>query len=177
MRAVFPKWGWLKRTRNLTYLDEPKANQLLHLGTRRVKQIAETPVKVYFAGAGFGGTPEQNSVVEKAACKAVRAHFEKKGYEIISREKEKIGCDFDASRKGEGLHIEVKGISGSILRFPMTANEIDCARSDMKFCLAVVTEAKSPQKEVRVISRQNFLKHFHIKPLAFFAEAKSSLFA
>lgn len=176
LREVFPKWGWLKQTRNLTYLDEPKAKKLLHLAHRKRKPTAEPAARLTVAGAGFG-TTEQNRIIEQAACKAVRLHFEKKGYQVVSREEENLGYDFDVRRKGEELHVEVKGLSGSHLKFPITANEVACARSDSKFQLVVVTQTNSRQERIHEFPRKEFLSHFELKPLAFFAEAKSSLSA
>jgi len=174
LREVFPNWGWQKRTRNLTYLDKSKAQILLELTNPKGKQTTKPSVKATFVGAGFG-TPEQIRIAEQAACKAVRLHFENKGYKVVSREKDNLGYDFDVCRKGAELHVEVKGISGLRLRFPITVNEVDRAHSDSKFQLATVTGTNSRQQQVRVFSRNIFLKHFVLKPLAFFAEAKSSL--
>jgi hypothetical protein len=176
LREVFPKWDWLKQTRNLTYLDEPKAKQLLNLANQKRKPTAEPAAMVTVVGAGFG-TPEQNRIVEHAACKAVRIHFAKKGYQVVSREEENLGYDFDVCRKGEELHVEVKGLSGSHLRFPVAANEVACARSDSKFQLVVVTETSSHLERIQEFSRKDFLSHFELRPLAFFAEAKGSLYA
>ena len=176
LREVFPRWGWLEQTRNLTYLDEPKAKKLLNLANRKKKPTAELAARVTVAGAGFG-TPEQNRIVEHAACKAVRLHFEKQGYEAVSREEENPGYDFDVRRKGEELHVEVKGLSGSHLKFPITANEVACARADSNFQLVVVTETNSREERIQKFPRKVFLSHFELKPLAFFAEAKSSLSA
>ena len=176
MLEEIPEWGWPQQPRRATYPEEKIVKKLLKLANRKGKQTSDTTVTINSTGAGFG-TAKENREVEKSACMAVKTHFEKEGYEVVSREKEKIGYDYDVQRKGEELHVEVKGISGLRIRFPITANEVNCAKSDNKFCLAVVTDAKSAQKKVRVIFRKDFLKHFHIKPLAFFAEAKSSLFA
>ena len=175
MLKEIPQWGWPQQPRRATYPDENTVEKLLKLASRKGKPTVDSTITINSTGAGFG-TAKENREVEKAACTAVKAYFEKECFEVVSREKEKIGYDFDVRRKGEELHVEVKGISGSRLRFPITANEVSCAKSDNKFVLAVVTDAKSTQRKVRVIIRNDFLKHFHIKPLAYFAEAKSSLF-
>jgi hypothetical protein len=176
MRQEIPEWGWPKQARNSTYLNEPIAKKLLKLAKLKGKSIAESPDRTSRGGAGFG-TPEHNHIVEEAARKAVRLHFEKMGCEVVSRETENLGYDFDVTCGREELHLEVKGSSGSGLRFPITANEVACARSDSKFRLAVVTEANSDRKRVHELSRKEFLEHFDLKPLTFFAEAKRSLFA
>ena len=175
MQEMFPKWKWLNYPRQQPYLNGENARIARALWKRAELKLDTAPVLVKVSGAGFGN-PEQNRIVEQAACKAVRLYYEKRGYEIISREKENLGYDFDVRRAGEELHVEVKGISGSDLRFPITANEIARARSDSKFRLTVVTKAVSGQRQIHAFSRKDFLKHFDFKPFAFFAEAKSSLF-
>lgn len=172
----FPKWGWPKQPRRATYLNESIARELQELAGLKERTNQESLITISTSGAGFG-TSKHNREVEQAARKAIRTHFERLGYKVKSREKENIGYDFDVRRKREELHLELKGISGEELRFPITANEVNCAKSDTKFWLAVVTKALSAQRKVRVVSRKDFLKHFVLKPLAYFAKARSSLFA
>lgn len=176
MREMFPGWKWLSYPRQKPYLDGNKARIAQSLWKRAGMKLATSPVLVKVSGAGFG-KPEQNRMVERAACKAIRDRFERNDYKVVSREKENLGYDCDVFRPGEMLHVEVKGISGSLLKFPITANEIACARSDSMFRLAVVTEATTAQREVRIFTRKEFLKGFVLKPLAYFAEAKPNLSA
>ena len=171
MKEMFPHWKWLNYPRSKQYLDETKADVLFKRAGLKLKT---PPVVVKVSGAGFG-SPEQNRLVEQAACGAVRKHFEKRGYEVTSREKENVGYDLDVTKNSEAIHVEVKGVSGSMLKFPITANEVACARTDAKFKLVVVTEATTPQKKVHVFARKDFLKSFGLTPLAYFAEAKEHL--
>lgn len=171
MRKRFPRWKWLNYPRAKQYLDDRKAGILLKRASLRLKT---PPVSVKISGAGFG-TPEQNRLVEKGACRAVKRHFAKRGYKVVSREKENIGYDFDVTKKSETIHVEVKGTSGSTLTFPITANEVNSAKTDSKFKLAVVTEATTPQKKVHIFDAKGFLKGFGLTPLAYFAKSKESL--
>lgn len=166
MKEMFPRWMWLNYPRSKQYLDNRRAKALLERASLKLKS---PPVSVKVSGAGFG-KPEHNRLVEQAACKAVKMHFARRGYAVTSREKDNRGYDFDVSRHGQTLHIEVKGVSGSLQRFPVTANEIACARTDSKFQLALVTEALSSRRQIRLFGRTDFLKEFSLKPLAFFAE-------
>jgi hypothetical protein len=166
MREMFPRWKWLNNTRSKQFLDNDKANLLSKRSSRKLKT---PPVSVKVSGAGFG-KPEQNRLVEQAACKAVRKHFERQGYEVVSREKENEGYDFDVTRNGMAIHVEVKGVSGSLQKFQITANEVACAHTDSKFQLALVTNALSPKQQLKIFSRKDFLKSFSLKPLAYFAE-------
>jgi hypothetical protein len=74
------------------------------------------------------------------------------------------------SRDGEVLHVEVKGVSGAGLQFPITANEVGCARSDSAFQLAIVTEARTRKRHIDCFTGKQFLKRFKLHPLAFRAE-------
>lgn len=177
MLGKIPEWNWAKSPRHNTYLKESIAKKLLKLAHRKGQQAVAPTIRITATGAGFGSTPEEIRIVERAACEAVKLHFEKIGYEIVSRESEKLGYDFDACRNGEELHIEVKGVSSSILKFLITANEVACAKTDSKFRLAVVTEAKTKKRKVHIFSRKDFLKNFMLTPLAYFAEAKKRLHA
>ncbi len=174
LRKAIPEWGWLKRTRKETYPNEPVANKLLKILNL---DREESPEKIISSsGAGFG-TADQNRIVEKAACKAVRLHFKNEGFEINSREKENLGYDFDAKRDQEELHIEVKGISGVVTKFVITAGEVKCARTDSRFRVAAVTEATTPRRKIKIFTGTEFLKKFTLRPLAYSVEMKRNLLA
>lgn len=170
IRQQIPEWRWAKSARRATYLNETKViNKLLKLANLKRRKSPEKIISS--AGAGFG-TPEQNRVVEKAACKAVRHDFENRGYKFESREKENLGYDFDANRNGEKLHVEVKGISGAVAKFIITANELKLARTDLQFRVAAVTEALTAHPKIHHFTGRGFLKKFGLIPLAYFAEMK-----
>ena len=153
-----------------------KGGKITKLLAKR-RKFTTTPTKKRVGnGAGFGSA-ERNRVVEQAACKLLKKYFNRLGYEVVSREKENLGYDFDVTKNGETIHVEVKGVSGSMLKFPITANEIACARTDSKFRLAVVVEATTPKRKIYIFTRKEFLSGFGLTPLAYFAEAKKSLHA
>ena len=131
--------------------------------------LARTGGHVQVSGGGFG-TPIQNRCVEKAACAAIRRHFQHRGYSVRSREREKVGYDFDVRRGHEQLHVEVKGVSGTALRFPITANEIRCASRDRHFRLAVVTSARTRTPKVYLFDSEAFFTKFRLSALSFCAE-------
>jgi len=168
VQKMFPRWKWLTHPRSKQHLDDHETQQLLKSASLLLKT---PPVSVKISGGGFGSNPEQIRLVEQAACKAVKKHFEQLGYKVVSREKENLGYDFDVSRNGRMLHIEVKGVSSSLLKFPITENEVHCARSDSKFQLAIVTNATTPRRKMQIFTRKEFLKTFELTPIAYFAEA------
>jgi hypothetical protein len=164
IRTMFPRWRWHKYPRSHVYLDPHKANALLKRAKLKLK-TSLVSVKVF--GAGFG-TPEGNCLVEKAACRAVKRYFSDRGYKVRSREKENIGYDFDVTSAKETLHIEVKGVSGNELSFPITSNEVKRAQTDKLFHLAVVTTARTAPR-VKLFTAKEFLRRFNLKPLAYYA--------
>ena len=155
----FDKWGWPQQPHKAIYPEEYIVNKLRKLANRKGKHTEESPSGKK-AGGGLGGTPEQNRELEQAACMAVQKYFEEKGCEVNSREAEKIGYDFDVRRKGEdlrnALHIEVKGVSGSLSKFIITANEVNRSRHDAKFRLALVTNVKTPSQKIRFFTGASF---------------------
>ncbi len=176
LRKEIPEWGWLKRTRKETHIKESIANKLLKLANLERHTIPELPPKINVSGSGFG-TPKQRLVIEQAARKEFKKYFKGKGYTLVSRESEKVGYDFDARRKTQELHVEVKGISGPVTRFIITAKEAECARADGNFRLAAVTEATTKNRKVHVFTGKGFLKKCGLKPISYFAEVKHSLLA
>jgi hypothetical protein len=98
------------------------------------------PLPPVVQGAGFG-TAEQNRKVEKAAVQHVTDAYEAEGYQVTSVEAARRGWDLTAARGNEELHVEVKGVAGSLVRFFLTANEHKAARVDANWRLVVVTDA------------------------------------
>jgi hypothetical protein len=85
--------------------------------------------KILARGGGFGDSAT-NRLVERAAIKEVTRHLRREKFRVKSREKDGIGYDLDAFRAGEELHVEVKGVSGTKLQFPITRGEVRRAERD-----------------------------------------------
>jgi hypothetical protein len=98
------------------------------------------PLPPIVQGAGFG-TAEQNRKVERAAIKHVTEAYEAEDYEVTSVEAERCGWDLTVVGAGAELHVEVKGVAGSLVRFFLTRNEHDTALIDPDWVLVVVTDA------------------------------------
>ena len=123
-------------------------------------------------GAGFG-TSENNKLVEKAAVEFVTRHLQNKNYTVESREQERIGYDLDAKQVSkETLHIEVKGIAGAEVQFPITAGEMRRAKNDPAFHLYVVTNATSSQSKLHLFTGAEVQARFELVPLSFMASIK-----
>jgi len=117
-------------------------------------------------GAGFGD-PETNKKVERAAVRAVRTYFEQRGFDVQSFEGGKVGFDLKCVQEKIVFHVEVKGIAGSVEAFSMTALEFKLAQSDPEFRLAVVVNALSKSREVRIYGRRDFRRNFEAVPLQY----------
>jgi hypothetical protein len=98
------------------------------------------PLPPVVRGAGFG-TAEQNRNVERAAIRHVTDAYEADSYEVTNVEAARCGWDLTVVRGSEELHIEVKGVAGSLVRFFLTANEHKTALVDPNWLLVVVTDA------------------------------------
>ena len=85
--------------------------------------------------------------VEEAAIKYVTNEYQKRGYDITSRESDNVGWDLDATNGRISLKLEVKGLASSSISVHITSNERTKMESDKKhYRLCVVINAiKKPQ--------------------------------
>jgi len=67
--------------------------------------------------------PFKKQQVEISAVETTIKHYESLDYIVISREKDNIGWDLEATNISETLLIEVKGLSGNITSIELTPNE------------------------------------------------------
>jgi len=135
--------------RGLGYRTHPRSVPVL---VREYSGVIETPVHpgdpressstiaVGAWGAGFGD-PATNRKVELAAEAAVQHHYEAAGWTITRVAHLKCGWDLTATRHDEQRHLEVKGVSSSMLSVLLTRNELRTAKTDPDWALAVVTGA------------------------------------
>ena len=171
LRGKFSSWGWPKYPRGSTYLDEYTAKWLWARAQQPPASAALGAATATVQGAGFG-EPEANALVERAAINCVRRHLEKNGYKITSREAERIGYDLDAISGSKTLHIEVKGISGLLPQFPITAAEVRQARTDEAFWLFAVTEARTKRPKIHSFTGKELIKSFALTPIAYIAHRR-----
>ncbi|MGO7035192.1 protein NO VEIN domain-containing protein [Rhizobium ruizarguesonis] len=113
---------------------------------------------------GFG-TAEDRKIVEEKAVEATKSFLKKRGYKSISREKDNVGFDLEATHSGDGstLLVEVKGTAGVVARFFLTANE-HVSRSLPGWRLAMVTDALR-KPAVEIYSLREFEKAFDVVPM------------
>lgn len=89
---------------------------------------------------------EQRKRIERAAVEYVKKEYKKRGYNVVSREKDNCGWDLDAKRDRVLLKLEVKGLGGEGI-IHITYNEYEKMNQDRdNYRLCVVFNAiKSPQ--------------------------------
>lgn len=78
-------------------------------------------------GGGRNADPEQRKQIETTAVDVARAFFSSEdggGYQVVSREKDNVGWDLEASHSEKTkLLIEVKGLAGNKVSVELTPNE------------------------------------------------------
>lgn len=80
--------------------------------------------------------------VEIAAIEATIKYFEALDYIIISKEKDNVGWDLEATNINETLLLEVKGLSGNISSIELTPNEYKNSKDkNTHYKLCIVTNA------------------------------------
>lgn len=166
LRQMFPKWAWLRSVNMFAYLDEHQSRTLL----KRIddKPSVAAPEALRKSGAGFGDA-ETNLLVERAAIRKVTRLLKQRGFVVTSRERDSIGYDLDARRGRTELHVEVKGVSGAPIQFPITRNEVSRATSDPSFRLFVVTEAISKGARVHEFKGRELHHRFDLQPISYMA--------
>ncbi len=121
-------------------------------------------------GGGFGAW-EDNRQIEEGAIHVVARYFQRRGWKVADVSGEKRGYDLLCRRRGEERHVEVKGISGRRVQFPITANERRAWEEDPRFVLAVVTEVlRSPK--LRLFRGRGSLGKFAFEDLAYMARLR-----
>ena len=154
-----PNWGWPRSRLRSTAVPLKEASQLRRLLSDWVPAL---PATKHQHGAGFGDS-ETNRLVEQAAIDAVSDWFRRRCWVVISKEAEKVGYDLLCRRKGAELHVEVKGTSGSVEQFIVTAGEVRRAKTDQRFLLCVVINAMSNMPTIIDHPGRTLLEDFELE--------------
>lgn len=166
LRAKFPDWAWLQKARMFAYVNPERASALLERSKLKIKEPKGTRSAPF--GGGFGDA-KTNALVERAAVRKVRRHLEQRGFEITSRERDFIGYDLDARKGSTEWHVEVKGVSGEKVQFPITRNEVTRAETDSSFRLIVVTEARTKRSRLHTYRGSDIANRFILQPISYMA--------
>jgi hypothetical protein len=118
---------------------------------------------------GFG-TPEHRKKVEKAAERAVIAHYRSLGFRCSDLTKLNCGYDFLFQKGTSVLHVEVKGASGEVAGFFLTRNEHSAGyQKNPSWRLAMVTRALSAAPTIQIFDAKQLRKVFDLTPYVFLA--------
>jgi Domain of unknown function (DUF3883) len=171
LKRAFPKWRWLTYPRmHAVVPPEYSENlwKLVHQPKEKAPTLQQIAAKI---GAGFG-SPEQNRKVEAAAIKKATRELRSRGYSVVSRERDKIGYDLEARKGRSELHVEVKGVTGSAVKFPITSNEVKRAARDKAFRLMAVTQTLTRSAEVHEFTGKQVASRFQLSAIAYYAELR-----
>jgi hypothetical protein len=179
MREGLPDWRWTVNCASRCQVPATVAESLWGLSKRptdlAINREKKQPSKSKSSsrkGAGFGRA-ESNRIVEQAAVNLVTEDFVRQGYTVTSRESENVGYDLDVSNHKEELHVEVKGVSGELPEFIITANEVKQSKSDRSFHLRVVTSATSDNPAIHCFTGKQLKSLFEFQPITYRAKRKS----
>lgn len=85
--------------------------------------------------------------VEISAIETTIKYFEGLDYIVVSKEKDNVGWDFEATNINETLLLEVKGLSGNISSIELTPNEYKNSKEKKThYKLCIVTNALTKPK-------------------------------
>jgi hypothetical protein len=86
--------------------------------------------------------PFKKQQVEKAAIELTIKHYENLDYIVLSKEKDNVGWDLEATNNNETLLLEVKGLSNNITSIELTPNEYKKSiDKKLNYKLCIVTSA------------------------------------
>ncbi|MBK8979637.1 MAG: DUF3883 domain-containing protein [Planctomycetes bacterium] len=118
------------------------------------------------SGGGFGSAAE-NRKVEMAAMREARRRLKREGWRIRDVSAQRCGYDRDCKRRGEVLHVEVKGVRGPEKRFILTRREAQTWKRDRHYCLFLVTNALTGRPAVAQYPGAWGLEQITQQPIAY----------
>lgn len=121
---------------------------------------------------GAFGDAAKNKLVEVAAVSYAKRVLKRDGWIVESVESEARGFDLLCRRDGRSLHVEVKGVSGDVPAFMITAKELRECRANSCWRLAVVTKARTFSPQLRLWTPSQFTRRFELVPKDHFAILK-----
>lgn len=152
-------------------ISREEANQLLRASGSQLKLdsiFAGRDADRLVMGGGFG-TTDENKLVETAAIKRIAGYLRRVGWVVRDKSRENLGFDLLCRKKGEEIHVEVKGSRGTRQQFVLTANEFKCWADDPRFVLAHVGNACSKSPNLSFFRGKAGMAEFGFQPISYFA--------
>jgi hypothetical protein len=142
------------------YADGPEQQAFvrkvrLYVETRKLPAPITRPKTGH--GRGWQIDIERRQLVEQAAVRAVRNHFETLGYALKSVERDNCGWDLEAAFGSTTLRLEVKGTSGDQVSCEVTPNEyrpISEKMPNYRLCIVCGALGGSPVPKIFSWSRE-----------------------
>ena len=136
--------GFMGRS-NVWYADSKDSASLVNKISNLIK--SGRTFRIRKQKHGKAQDQEKKVEVEKAAIRVCCTHFESRGYDVVSVEKDNVGWDLVATAGRYSLRIEVKGLSGTVFSIELTPNEYNAfsqQKSDYRLAVVVNALAKNP---------------------------------
>ena len=126
---------------NVWYAD--KDVSAIKVFLQQVKDLVLSMGKTSKKKKHFKINVEAKKLVEEAANKLVKETYEKRGFKVLSVEKDNLGWDLEARKDKVHLRIEVKGLANEEISAHITQNEYSKMRDkdNANYRLCIVTNA------------------------------------
>ena len=115
----------------------------------------------------------ENKTIEEAAIRYATEWYNSAGWYVESVESLKCGFDLICTRDEEILNVEVKGTSGSDIKFILTKNEHGEAYTNPNFLVFVIINAKSNSASHIILRPTELLNDYEIIPLEYLVQKKN----
>ena len=141
---------------NVRYLDEPRAREFV----KRIRDHIQQRGRVSKPAKRSRQRVDTSLIkeVETAAVRRTLDHYEARGFNCVSVERDNVGWDLECSLKDEKLLVEVKGCSGTEADVELTPNEYNALKRFPQYRLAIVTDALAEHPKVAIIKQYKFDK-------------------
>lgn len=130
--------------RTIRYLDRPEAELYVQMLVGYMNDVGGFNLPDEFGNVPHNLNPTRRMEVERAAVDYVIDHYEGRGFNCDSVERDNKGWDLEARRGAVELLIEVKGCSGDVGQVELTPNEYSAMTNRQyreSYRLAIVTQA------------------------------------
>ena len=146
------KWG----SGTFRYLSEKqndKLNKLIDAFRKSSRGTFEKEINVKNSGIHRQYDAAKRVRIENEAMERAKEYFKEMGYKVVDVSKKDKGWDFEVSKDGEELYVEVKGLSGENVNIELTPNEYEKMQNNKdKYRIFVLTNADKKKGDYYIFS-------------------------